>query len=313
TFTSINLIDGYSRLDQYIMGLRPASDVLDTFVITNPSGTSATRESNPRPNVTVSGVRQNVTINQILQANGARNPNSTTAPKNFRTAVVLLTRQGTQPSAATLNKITLYRLGWESYFYQSTDRLGTINTGLADQVTSRVILAASGASFKPTLAAGEISALFDVGVGLTSGGTASATSQPLPTMLAGTEVRINGVPAPLFFPSPTQINFQVPPATTATTSSLAVPSSTALIEVYSNGQLIRAGAFQIAPVTPAIFTLNQSGTGAAAAIDAVLGTLAPFNAKLASGQPNIIAVFGTGLGADATDVDGNVSASVQAT
>src|SRR5262249_6732989 len=120
TFTSINLIDGYSRLDQYIMGLRPASDVLDTFVITTPSGTSATRESNPRPNVTVSGVRQNVTINQILQANGARNPNSTTAPKNFRTAVVLLTRQGTQPSAATLNKITLYRLGWESYFYQST-------------------------------------------------------------------------------------------------------------------------------------------------------------------------------------------------
>jgi len=311
TFTSINLIDGFSRLDQYLMGLRPASEVPDTFVITNPSGTIATRESNPRPNVTVNGGKQNVTINQIVQANGARNPDSTTAPKNFRAAVVLLTRQGTQPSAATLNKVTVYRLAWESYFKQSTDLRGTINTGLADQTAPREIVAASAASFKPTLAAGEITALF--GFGLTSGGTASAASQPLPTTLAGTQVRINGDFAPLFYASPTQVNFQVPRTTAATTSLLSVPSSTALIEIFSDGQLIRAGAFQIAPVVPAIFTANQSGAGAAAAVDAFTGAIEPFNAKRANGQPNIISIFGTGLGADATDVDGSVNASVQAT
>ncbi|MGH9855265.1 MAG: hypothetical protein ACREBD_35980, partial [Blastocatellia bacterium] len=208
TFTSINLIDGYSRLDQYLMGLRPATDVPDTFVITNPSGTTATRGSNPRPNTTVTGGKQTVTINQILEANGARNPESTAAPKNFRAAVVLLTRQGAPPSAATLNKVTLYRLAWESYFRQSTDGQGTINTGLADQITPRSIAAASAASFELTLAAGEISALF--GVGLTSGGTAAAAAQPLPTTLAGTQVRVDGVFAPLFFASPNQINFQVP-------------------------------------------------------------------------------------------------------
>jgi uncharacterized protein (TIGR03437 family) len=86
-----------------------------------------------------------------------------------------------------------------------------------------------------------------------------------------------------------------------------------LIEVISNGQLIRAGAFQIAPVVPGIFTFNQSGTGPAAAVDAITGALPPFNATQSNGQPNIIAVFGAGLGADATDVDGNVNASVQAT
>jgi uncharacterized protein (TIGR03437 family) len=92
-----------------------------------------------------------------------------------------------------------------------------------------------------------------------------------------------------------------------------VQSATALIEIVSNGQLIRAGAFQIAPTVPAIFTLNASGTGAAAAVDAFTGAAGPFNAKQSNGQPNIISVFGTGLGADATDVDGNVNASVQAT
>jgi uncharacterized protein (TIGR03437 family) len=314
TFTSVNLIDGYSRLDQYLMGLRPPTDVPDTFVITNPTGTTATRVSNPRPNVTVTGGKQTVTISQILQANGPRNPDSTMAPKNFRAAVVLLTRQGTQPSAATLDKITLYRLGWESYFAQSTDFLASINTGLADQTTSRVIAPASAASFKSTLAAGEIAALFGPGGGLTSAGTAVATTQPLPTTLAGAQVRINGVFAPLIFASPSQINFQVPRDATATTPSPnVVPSATALVEVLRDGQLIRVGTFQIAPVVPAVFTLNQSGSGPAAALDAFSNTLGPFNAKQANGQPNVISVFGTGFGADATDVDGNVNGSVQAT
>lgn len=311
TFTSLNLVDGFSRLDQYIMGLRPPNEVPDTFVIANPSGTFRTRESSPAPNVQVSGTRQTVTIDQIIQANGARNPSSATAQKNFRAAVILLVRQGTQNLTPTLNKITLYRLAWESYFAQSTDLRGSINTGLADQTTSRVVAASSAASFAPTLAPGEIAALF--GQGLTTGGTAAATTQPLPTTLAGTEVRINGVPAPLFFAAPGQVNFEVPRATTAITSFPAVQSATALIEVFSNGQLIRAGAFQLAPVVPAIFTLTQSGGGAAAAIDAITGAPAPFNARQSNGQPNIIAVFGTGLGADATDVDGNVSGSVQAT
>ncbi len=309
SFTSVNLIDGYSVLDQYLMGLRPAADVPDTFVITNTSGTVRTRESNPFPNVNVSGTKQAVTMSQILQANGARNPSSTTAQKNFRAAVVLLVQQGTQASQATLDKVTRYRLTWESYFNRSTDGLATINTGLADLTTPRVIAAASAASFKSTLAAGEIAALFGAGM---SGSTAIGSTQPLPTTLAGTQVFINGTAAPLFFVSPNQINFQVPRTTSATTGA-AVNSSTALIEVFSNGQLIRAGAFQIAPVVPALFTTNQSGTGAVAALDAFTFTGGPFNAKQSNGQPNIIAVFGTGLGIDVTDADGNAAASTVAT
>ncbi|MCI0338064.1 MAG: hypothetical protein L0226_10830, partial [Acidobacteria bacterium] len=298
TFTSVGMNDGYSRLDHYLIGLRPASDVADTFLIANPTTTGGrNRMSDTEVNRTIGGTKQTVTIDQIVQANGARSPDSSTAQKSFRCAVILLVREGTQPSAAALTKIARYRLAWESYFSQSTDYLATINTGIADSTISRIIAAASAASFVPTLSPGEISSLF--GFGLTSGGTEPAISQPLPITLAGSQVLINGTPAPLFYASPNQINFQVPLTTASTTQIPAIPSATALIEVISNGQLIRAGAFQIAPIVPAVFTLNQSGTGAAAALDAFTNAPGPFNARQANGQPNIIAVYGTGLGVDA--------------
>lgn len=311
SFTSIGLNDGYSRLDHYVMGLRPPNEVPDTFVLTNLSGTGGrTREDDTFPNVIVRGTRQTVTVNEVIQANNPRVPNAANSQKNFRAAIVLLVRQGQLPTQTALNRVALYRLAWESYFAQSTDFLATIFTGLGEPTVSRVIAAVSAASYKPTLAQGEIAALFGTAI---TGSTAVATSLPLPTTLAGVEVRINGVPAPLFFASPTQINFQVPRQTMATTPRFRVSSATALIEVYRDDQLIRAGAFQIAPVVPALFTLNSSGTGAAAAVDALTGAPGPFNAKQSNGQPNIISVFGTGFGADVTDVDGNVSSSVQAT
>jgi uncharacterized protein (TIGR03437 family) len=138
--------------------------------------------------------------------------------------------------------------------------------------------------------------------------TQAATSLPLPTSLAGTTVIVKDVtgaerPAPLFYVSPTQINYQIPAGTAAGPATVIVTSSE---ERTSTGVAI------IATAAPSIFTLNQSGAGAAAALDAITFTGAPFAATQASGEPNIIAIYGTGLGVDATDVDGNVSASVQA-
>jgi uncharacterized protein (TIGR03437 family) len=72
------------------------------------------------------------------------------------------------------------------------------------------------------------------------------------------------------------------------------------------------GEITVRATAPAIFTASGNGTGAAIAVDALTGAAGPFNATQANGQPNIIAVFGTGLGGDATDVDGNVNASVTA-
>jgi uncharacterized protein (TIGR03437 family) len=137
--------------------------------------------------------------------------------------------------------------------------------------------------------------------------TQGATSLPLPTALVGTTVKVQDAAgterlAPLFYVSPTQVNYQIPPGTAAGPATVVVTSGDGRISV---------GVTIIAAAAPSIFTTNQTGTGAAAALDAFTFTGPPFAATRANGEPNIIAIFGTGLGADATDVDGNVSASVQ--
>jgi uncharacterized protein (TIGR03437 family) len=314
TFTTVGLIDGYTKLDQYLMGLRPASEVPESFVLTNvvaPFG--ITRMSEPRPNVTMSGTKVPVTIAQIVQANGGEvSPGPTPGvTKNYRAAVLLIEQAGRQPTAQSLNKLTRYRLAWESYFAQSTDFLASINTGIAAASVARAIAVVSAASFVGPLVPGSLGAIF--GAGLTNGVTLSAPGQPLPTNLGGVEVRIDGTSAPLFFVSPGQINFQLPrniAATTTLLSSGTVQSSTATLEVFRDGQLIRAAAVQVAPVQAGVFALAG---GAAAALDAITFAPAPFNARQANGQPNILALFLTGLGADVTDNDGNVNTQVQAT
>lgn len=164
----------------------------------------------------------------------------------------------------------------------------------------------SAASYSPT-AISEKSIVAAFGVSMATG-TEPVTSQPLPTMLAGTVVKVrdsNGVErlAPLFYVSPDQINYQVPAGTAVGTASVAIVNS---IGVGATGTMeIRASA-------PSIFTANSLGSGAAAAVDAITGSAAPFNAKRSGGEPNIIAVFGTGLGTDATDADGDVRAEVTA-
>src|SRR5262249_47359494 len=72
------------------------------------------------------------------------------------------------------------------------------------------------------------------------------------------------------------------------------------------------GPLRIGTTAPSIFTLSGNGSGPAAAVDAITFQPTPFNARLADGSPNFIAVFGTGLGADATDDGRDISANVQA-
>lgn len=122
------------------------------------------------------------------------------------------------------------------------------------------ITSVSAASFTgATLAPEAITALF--GNGLATG-TATANTQPLPTTLAGTTIKITdsaGVErnAPLLFVSPTQINYQIPSGTMTGAAGLLVTTG--------NGTLF-TGAVNIASVAPGLFSADASGQGLAAAI-----------------------------------------------
>jgi uncharacterized protein (TIGR03437 family) len=119
---------------------------------------------------------------------------------------------------------------------------------------------ASAASYASgALAAGSIATGY--GQGLASG-TGEATSQPPPTTLAGTNVKVKdstGVErqAPLFFVSPSQINYLVPVGTAA---------GAATVTVTSAGQITATGVTSIEPVAPGLFTANFDGRGVPAAV-----------------------------------------------
>ncbi|HMX30469.1 MAG TPA: hypothetical protein PKC13_33125, partial [Blastocatellia bacterium] len=102
--------------------------------------------------------------------------------------------------------------------------------------------------------------------------------------------------------SPSQINYEIPPGTAP---------GPALLKFTNGGQTV-TGSTIVGVSAPAIFTQDGSGTGAAVALDAVTFARGPFNPTGSNGQPNIIAVFGSGLGEDGTDLAGNIAASVQA-
>lgn len=182
--------------------------------------------------------------------------------------------------------------------------LGAVNTNEAFIVNTATTV--SAASFTQNVSSRAIVAAFGSNLATS---TQTAESQPLPTDLAGTTVSITDSTgatrlAPLFFVAPQQINYQIPAGTAP---------GFAIVTVISGDGRTATGTLQIQPAAPALFTINQAGTGEAAALDAFTFTGAPFNATRPDGQPNVIAFFGTGLGADATDVDGNVAGSVQAT
>ncbi len=92
--------------------------------------------------------------------------------------------------------------------------------------------------------------------------TTIATTTPLPTSLAGTSVKVRDSAsverlAPLFFVSPTQINYQIPPATA---------NGVATMTITSGDGSVSTGSAQIASVAPGLFAADASGRGLAAAV-----------------------------------------------
>lgn len=91
--------------------------------------------------------------------------------------------------------------------------------------------------------------------------TASATARPLPTTLEGTRVDIisggQTIPAPLFFVSPTQVNYLLPGN---------IPAGTATVRVTSGGGQTAEGTITVASVAPGLFAANSNGMGVVSAV-----------------------------------------------
>lgn len=115
-FLTVATVEGYSPLDQYLMGLRGPNEVPPTFLVTK-SNRAAT--SFPQTGVSISGQRQDIAIDDIIAAEGRRVPDDTVSQRLFRFAFVLITPAGTPASADELAQLETYRAEFERYYHQA--------------------------------------------------------------------------------------------------------------------------------------------------------------------------------------------------
>jgi uncharacterized protein (TIGR03437 family) len=140
----------------------------------------------------------------------------------------------------------------------------------------------NGASFTQSLAPGELVSIFGKGL---STQTFTAQSYPLPTVVGGASVTLNGTPLPLIYVSPGQINAQVP---------LDVRGTATLVASTLTGTA--QATVTISETAPAVFpfgVLHPDGRQVSTAAPAAPGEtvviymtgLGQVNGTLATGQP----------------------------
>ncbi len=118
----------------------------------------------------------------------------------------------------------------------------------------------SAANYRgPILSAESVATAFGSSLASTS---QAAPSTPLPTEMAGTRVIVKDIygaerPAPLFYVSPGQVNYQVPAGTAP---------GWATVTVFSESGSPSTEAILIADVAPGLFSADASGKGLAAAL-----------------------------------------------
>jgi uncharacterized protein (TIGR03437 family) len=153
----------------------------------------------------------------------------------------------------------LYHGSFGSYVKFSTPTIangkvyvGTENAvavfGLLTSPRISAILNSAGSS-TAAVAPGSIVSVYGTNLGT---GTEAASGNPLPKVLAGSQILINGVAAPLLFAGPGQINAQVPYETLA---------GVATVVAMRGNSVSGSVALKIQETAPGIFVmLNQDGT-----------------------------------------------------
>lgn len=150
---------------------------------------------------------------------------------------------------------------------------------------------AASYSTETPVSPGSIVSLFGVNLAKT---TPPRASVPLPTTLGDTQVLVNGLPAPLFYVSPTQINFQIPWELAAQTQ--------ASLTVTTGGLTSSAQTIKLAGSAPGIFSVDSTGKGQGAILIASTAEVAapsgsiPGIAARPVRRGEFVTIYCTGLG-----------------
>jgi len=128
SFTSVRVIDNYSFLDHYLMGLRSREEVSPFFFVDAPEAATFRRSNFPILQKRVAGPKRWLTLDDIVAIEGVRTPGRTESQKVFRQAFVLLTRAGQPPGASELSKTEDFLRAFPAWFSSLTDGRAIMQT-----------------------------------------------------------------------------------------------------------------------------------------------------------------------------------------
>ncbi len=115
---------GWSYLDLYLMGLVAPSEVPDFFILRNLERVGDDANGNP----IYRADRTKVTIEDVIAAEGPREPDLDHSQRNFNTGMVLVVEHGKQPSAELIEKVDGIRKEWMDYWTTTTGHRSRMTT-----------------------------------------------------------------------------------------------------------------------------------------------------------------------------------------
>ncbi|HUS07066.1 MAG TPA: hypothetical protein VMZ52_12240 [Bryobacteraceae bacterium] len=127
-FTTVATVEGYAPLDQYLMGFRPPEEVPDTFLVMNPSLGNAARA--PQAGVSFNGERRDIRLQEIIDLEHPRIPDSTVSQRGFRMAFLLVTPNGKGATADQLQQMETLRSQFQDYYRRASSDRATAETTL---------------------------------------------------------------------------------------------------------------------------------------------------------------------------------------
>lgn len=115
---------GWSYLDLYLMGLVAPSEVPDFYILRNLERAGDDAYGNP----IFRADRMKVTIEDVIAAEGPREPDVDHSQRDFNTGMVLVVEHGKEPSAELIEKVDGIRKQWMDYWETTTGHRSRMTT-----------------------------------------------------------------------------------------------------------------------------------------------------------------------------------------
>lgn len=210
-------------------------------------------------------VRPDQTVNRVFYLTGGGSGGTTTLQVRAFDITTFLPLGSVDVPNVSGSAGSLIRWGVDGLAFRTFGQFGQSGGGQIFLVRAPLVsglgsgpVTVSSASFNAGRAAPEsIASLFGTGL---AAGTATAMTTPLPTQLGGVSIKVTDSQgterlAPLFFVSPTQINYQIPIGTLRGNATVTIEGAATI-----------AGTVNIGLVVPGLYTANATGLGPAAAV-----------------------------------------------